>query len=138
MPNIKTLLSVIDFTVNAVIYDIQNEFIFEHGCFKAISKQVIGFNTDLFFDKVILAYRLLNIQSKIGFIFSENVYRFLKTSLGFDAISELKHALSTRVGIEKADKILKNYNRITACHNYENYVKEERTACRQMMNCLDR
>ncbi|MFH1974434.1 MAG: hypothetical protein ABIJ52_02590 [Pseudomonadota bacterium] len=126
-PSLDNLLLNIDFNVNAVVFDVKKENLYERNCINSISSRVLDFNSDLIYDKLITVYRILLFYEKLRFFLSERAYRYLKTLVDIDTLITLKRALISNLGKEKAKEILKCYNRICKYKDYGSYIKEEET-----------
>jgi hypothetical protein len=110
-PTVQNLLASIDFTVNAIGYDIDRHILHEHGCISAIKNRLIEFNTRRMVNKLLLAYRILLIHHKTGFQLSTEVQSFLKSQIDFDTLGRLKDLLKAKQGANAAKIILKDYDR---------------------------
>ena len=83
-PTMENLLTGIDFTVNAILYNFHRRTLVEKGCTAAVSDGVIDFNSCLVPCKRLIAYRILLMGYKTGFILSERVFQFVKIRLDLE------------------------------------------------------
>lgn len=123
-PNVASLLRSTDFTVNAIVYDIQRGILHQRRCICDIEKRLLDFNTLMIYDKLILIYRILIMSHKTNFILSENVFRFLKTAVDLDTIISLKTLLVSKLGKDTAREILKRHDRFSGYSDYGLYRKD--------------
>ncbi len=124
-PSLDNLILNIDFNVNAVVFDVKKENIYERNCISSISARVLDFNSDLVYDKLIIVYRILLFSEKLRFVLSERAFNYIKMAVDIDLIISLKRAYISNFGKEKAREILKVYNRIIKYRDYSSYRKEE-------------
>jgi hypothetical protein len=122
-PTLANLLSSIDLTVNAVIYDIFNKKLYENRCINSITQRVIDFNTRRLVNRLLLVYRILLIHHKIGFRFAEQVFAFLKLQNNLETLNALKPLLVNKQGKAKTRAILAEYDRICRFHSYTDYLR---------------
>jgi hypothetical protein len=122
-PTLENLLQSVDFTVNAVVYDVAGRRLFEHHCISDISRRVIEFNTRRMATKLLHAYRVLLVGHKTGFRLSEKVFEFVRGQLDVDTLSSLKQLLSSKQGERTARLILNHYDRICRCADYGEYLR---------------
>ena len=124
-PTLENLLKTIDFNVNAVIYDFKDEALHERFILKTIRKKRVGFNSGWFYDKLLLAYRLLVIRHKINFYFSEQAFKFIRDSIAFDSVNALMNIMIAKLGKTEAERIIDEYDRICVYKSYEEYITAE-------------
>jgi hypothetical protein len=122
-PTLENLLQSVDFTVNAVVYDVAGRRMFEHHCISDISRRVIAFNTRRMTTKLLHAYRILLVGHKTGFRLSEEVFSFVRGQLDVDTLKALTYLLSSKQGQQTARLILNKYDRICGCADYGEYLK---------------
>ena len=79
-PTAESLLDTVDFTVNALVWDVKAKVLHERNAARAIRERTMGFNSEKVYDIGFLAYRLLLIRHKIGFCPSRGAFRFLRTA----------------------------------------------------------
>lgn len=124
-PSLDNLILNIDFSVNAIVFDVKKEHIYERNCIKSISARVLDFNSNLIYDKLIMVYRIILFSEKLRFILSERAFNYIKTAVDIDLLISLKRAYISNLGKEKAMEILKFYNRIVKYRDYGSYRKEK-------------
>ncbi|BBO73504.1 hypothetical protein DSCW_09210 [Desulfosarcina widdelii] len=117
----ENLLTGIDFSMNAILYDPQHQRLMERGCTAAIRDRMIDFNSRIIPDKRLMAYRILLMGHKTGFIFSEPVFQYVRNRLALETLTELKRLFTTKIGKTKAAIIMESYTRLCRFHSYENY-----------------
>jgi hypothetical protein len=122
-PTPQSLLDTIDLDVNAVIYDFQRKQLHEKNCLSAIAAHIIGRNSSLILDKVLLAYRCLLIRHKTGFILSEELYRFLKCNLTLDDLIKLRAMAVSKQDPAVAKALMNDYRKLCRQTNYSHYCK---------------
>ena len=125
-PTVENLLDTVDFTVNALIWDVKAKVLYERNATRAIRERTIGFNSEKVYDIGFLAYRLLLIRHKIGFWPSEGAFRFLRTALDLEDIVWIEKTLRARHGRKFAEKILEDFDRICCYSDYREYKKREK------------
>ncbi len=122
----ENLLATIDFTVNALLFDVKNSRFYEKGALEAIREKVVGFNAKKTYDKGLLAYRLLLIRHKIGFYLSREAFGFLRTAVDLDTVLWIKKTLKGKVDRRLCREVLADYDRICMSANYEEYKMNEK------------
>ena len=127
-PTIENLLTGIDFTMNAVIYDPYHSKLVEKACLEAVRNRMIDFNSHRIPDKHLIAYRILLMAHKTGFIFSETVFQYARTRLDLDTLTHLKHLFAAKQGKDEAGVIMGAYQALCRFPSYEAY----RSAMRSM------
>ena len=130
-PTMENLLSGIDFTVNAVIYDYSRKMLFESGCAEAVRDRVIDFNSRLIPDKQLIAYRILLMAYKTGFNLSRPVFRYVKTQLDVATVIQLKGLFRAKVGKAMAAAIMGEYNALCKYPSYDAYLADRNRLLRQ-------
>ncbi|WP_319525470.1 hypothetical protein [uncultured Desulfosarcina sp.] len=120
-PTPKNLLTGIDFTMNAILYDPQRQRLMEKGCTAAIRERLIDFNSRIIPDKRLMAYRILLMGHKTGFIFSKPVFQYVRNRLELETLTELKRLFTTKIGKTRAAIIMESYTRLCRFRSYENY-----------------
>ena len=121
-PTMENLLSGIDFTVNAILYDCRRKTLVEKGCTAAVRDRVIDFNSSLIPDKPLIAYRILLIRHKTGFNLSGRVFQFIKMRLELATVNHLKKLFRAKVGKSMATAIMGDYNDLCKYPSYEAYL----------------
>lgn len=120
-PTLDNLLHSIDFTINAIVYDVRQGTLREAGCTAAVRARTIAFNSPLRPDKVLLAYRALLMAHKTGFHLAEPVFDFVRYRLEVDAMRRLKGLLRAKVGKATAADIMAAYDALCRHRSYEAY-----------------
>jgi hypothetical protein len=121
-PTMDNLLSGIDFTVNAILYDFRRKTLVEKGCTAAVRDRVIDFNSRLIPDKRLIAYRILLISHKTGFNLSERVFQFIKMRLELAALTHIKKLFRAKVGKRMAIAIMGDYDDLCKYPSYDAYL----------------
>jgi len=124
-PSLDNFILNIDFNVNAIVFDVKKEIIYERNCINSISGRVLDFNAGLVYDKLITVYRILLFCEKLRFFLSERVFYYIKNYVDVDLLMLLERAYVSNLGRGKTKEIFKCYNRICEYKNYEAYIKEE-------------
>ncbi len=119
----QTLLSVLDFNVNAAVYDPRAGILHQNRFLEAILERTLDFNTRLFFDHALLIYRILAIRHKLRFRLSADIFHFLKRSVDIATLDRVRLILVSKRGGREAKAVLKAYDRICAVTDYESYLK---------------
>ncbi|WP_319405457.1 hypothetical protein [uncultured Desulfosarcina sp.] len=125
-PTMGNLLSGIDFTVNAVIYDFHRKMLFENGCTAAVRDRVIDFNSRFIPDKQLIAYRILLMGYKTGFNLSQPVFQYLKTRLDVATVIQLKGLFRAKVGKTMTTAIMSEYNKWCKYPTYNAYLADRK------------
>jgi hypothetical protein len=94
----------------------------ENGCLAAIRDRQLDFNTTYKMNKRLLAYRILLIRFKTGFILADRVFNFLKYRLDIDTIRLLRGLLINKQGREMGRVIMDDYNRICSYADHRTYL----------------
>jgi hypothetical protein len=123
-PTMDNLLSGIDFTVNAILYDFQRKTLVEKGCTAAVRARVIDFNSRLIPDKLLIAYRILLMSHKTGFNLSDRVFQFIKLRLELATVTHLKKLFKAKVGRSMAISIMNDYNGLCKHSSYDAYLAD--------------
>ena len=123
-PTVKSLLTGIDFSVNAIIYDVRGNTLTEKGCLAAVSNRTIAFNSRLIPDKKLIAYRILLIRHKTGFILAEPVFDFIKTRLDLETATHLKKLFRAKLGPSMAAAIMEDFDAHCKYASYEAYMAD--------------
>ncbi|MCP3950702.1 MAG: hypothetical protein GY697_00555 [Desulfobacterales bacterium] len=121
-PSLENLLHTLDFTINAVVFDVGARKLYENGCLAAIRDRQLDFNTTYKMNKRLLAYRILLIRFKTDFILADRVFNFLKYRLDIDAIRHLRGLLVNKQGREMGRAIMDDYNRICSYADHRTYL----------------
>ncbi len=121
-PSLENLLQTLDFTINAIVFDVGARQLYENGCLAAIRGRQLDFNTTYKMNKRLLAYRILLIRFKTGFILADRVFNFLKYRLDIDTIRPLRGLLINKQGHEMGRAIMDDYNRICSYADHRTYL----------------
>jgi hypothetical protein len=124
-PTLENLLTNIDFSANAVIYDPAEDRLYERGCLNAVYARRFDFNTLRLCDKLISTYRILVLSHKLEFTLSERVFHYLRATADIDLLISLKRALASGVGKDRARAILAYYRRVRSFRDYAAYCAAE-------------
>lgn len=122
-PNVKNLLTTIDYTVNTAIFDCQRRALHERNCIADVCRRYIDFNTRLFYNKESTAFRSLVLRFKTGFKLSESVFYFLKNDINVEILEFLTNIFRARFGRKKTKALLDDYDRIIGYRDYNDYVQ---------------
>lgn len=120
-PTLVNLLDCIDFTINAIVFDVTSGKLYQKNCIAAIENRCLDFNTHRFYTKQLLAYRILLIRRKTGFILSEKVFSYMKHQLALSDLSKLKALFKRKVGKKEAETLMADFDRICSFSDYEDY-----------------
>ena len=123
-PSLKNLLASVDFSFNAIVYDQTSAGLYENRCLHSIRKRLLDFNSTMFYNRKLTAYRALSLRFKTGFILSEAVFDFLKTNVDVHVLNFIKNLLSARLPRHRAKAVLNDYVRISGFSNYRQYYRE--------------
>ena len=121
-PTLSNFLATIDFTVNAVTFDINTHRFVERGCRSAIAHRLIDFNTTYMINKAILAYRIVLIRHKTGFRLTRPTFTFLKHQIDFNGLNTLRTMFIAKQGKAMAAGLIADYDRICAFNRYGDYI----------------
>ena len=121
-PTPRSLLSAIDFDVNAIMWDWARQQALASGCVEAAARKVMDFNTTFVFDKLLLAYRILLIHHKTGFSLSKNIFDYIKTAVDLETLKKLKTTLVSKLGKRTGREIMKSCDGICLCRSYEEHL----------------
>ncbi|KPJ76126.1 MAG: hypothetical protein AMJ54_12830 [Deltaproteobacteria bacterium SG8_13] len=122
-PSLENLLAAVDFTFNAIVYDRTSAALYENRCVQSIRQRLLDFNSTMFYNREITAYRALLLRFKTGFILSEAVFDFLKTNVDVEVLKFVKNLLSARLSRDLAKAVLSDYVRISGFRNYRRYCR---------------
>ncbi len=121
-PTFDNLLAGIDFTMNAIVYDVQRHRLVERGCRAAVRERTIAFNSRLIPDKGLIAYRILLMAHKTGFALAPPVFAFLRQQIPLETLTQVKGLLRAKQGKAAAQAIMADYNRLCHCPSYAAYL----------------
>ncbi len=125
-PTMNNLLTSIDFTVNAVIYDVVHKKIYEQGCLSSIKKQIIEFNTQRIASKLIRAYRIILIRHKTDFLLSQRVFTYIKSQIDLDLLNDLKVLFIQKQGKKITKALIADYDHVCRFRKYSDYIASKR------------
>jgi len=120
-PTLENLLNCIDFTINAIVFDVTSGKLYEKKCIASIENCCLDFNTYRFYTKQLLAYRTLLIRHKTGFMLSEAVFSYLKYQIALSDLSDLKNLCKRKIGKKKTSDLIADYDYICSFSNYKEY-----------------
>lgn len=126
-PTPGNLLDCIDFTINAILYDVHRRTLVERGCTAAVRNRVIDFNGRRIPDKGLMAYRILLMAHKTGFRLAEPVFDFVRHRLELETVRCLKGLLRAKVGKTTAAGIMAAYDALCRHRSYGDYRRAHET-----------
>ena len=127
-PTLENLLAGIDFSMNAIVYEPFNARLMEKGCIKAVSQRLIDFNSLLIPDKRLIAYRIMLMGHKTGFIYSRRLFRYMRTQLELDTLTHVKNLFTSKHGKSMAVSILNAYTALCQWDSYADYLAANRSS----------
>ena len=122
-PTLANLLSTIDFTMNALVYDLKRRRLHQRNALPDIGNRLLEFNTRVFYTPLAVFYRSLLLRHKIGFVFSEAVFHFLRGEVDLDTCEAARQLLRARHGKLAARRVFDSYDRVCTSSNYEDYLE---------------
>jgi len=125
-PTLDHLLETLDFTMNTLVYDLKRKRLYERNAFSDIRRRLLEFNTRTFYTRLATCYRALLLRHKTGFIFSEAVFRFLRSEVDIDTLIEARRLFRGRHGKVMAEALLDYYDRVCTSHGYDDYLNQLR------------
>jgi hypothetical protein len=120
-PTMSNLLAGIDFTINAILFDVDRRSVVERGCTAAIQAGEIDFNSRRIPDKGLLAYRALLMAHKTGFRLSPSVFDYLRNRLEVGVLRQVKGYLQAKLGKAAAAVVMGGYDALCRHHSYQAY-----------------
>jgi hypothetical protein len=120
-PTLENFLECIDFTINAVVFDVRQQLLHDAGCAAAVRARMIAFNSHRMPDKVLIAYRILLMAHKTRFRLAEPVFNFLRCRLDLDTVRQLKGLLHAKAGKTVAAAIMASFDDVCCYHTYDAY-----------------
>jgi|GEM_PF-587395 len=123
-PTLDNLLAGIDFTMNAIAYDVHRHRLVERGCRAAIRERTIAFNSGMIPDKGLIAYRILLMAHKTGFALAPPVFAFLRQQVALETLVQVKGLLRAKQGKAAAQAIMADYNRLCRFPSHSAYLAE--------------
>jgi len=125
-PTLDNFLQSIDFTINAIVFDLHHQALHEAGCTAAVRARLIAFNSRWIPDKILMAYRILLMHHKTGFRLDEPVFNFVRYRLELETVRGLKGLLRAKVGKAAAAAIMAGYDGLCRCRTYDEYRVADR------------
>ncbi|MCF8052892.1 MAG: hypothetical protein K9L59_16770 [Desulfobacterales bacterium] len=125
-PTLDHLLETLDFTMNTLVYDLKRKHLYERNALSDIRRRLLEFNTRTFYTRLATCYRALLLRHKTGFIFSEDVFRFLRSEVDIDTLIEARRLFRGRQGKAVAEALLEYYDRVCTSHDYDDYLRRHR------------
>lgn len=125
-PTLKNLLDSVDFTINAIVYDLRRQKLIEKGCTAAVRQRLIDFNSRLIPDKRLIAYRILLMAHKTGFDLALPVFQFVKQRLELETLNDLKRLLRAKTGGATAAAVMGEYDDLCRYPTHEAYLAARR------------
>ncbi len=133
-PSLQNLLSAVDFTFNAIAYDRKSARLHQTCSLQAIAQRRLDFNSKWILSRKVIAYRVLLLRFKTGFILSEAVFDFLKTNVDVEVLTFVKNLLQTRLPPDTVKAVLDDYRRISGFKDYEQYRLGAMNAAQKISN----
>lgn len=124
-PTVENLLTGIDFTVNAIVYDVRRNTLVEKGCRAAVGNRAIEFNSRLIPNRKLIAYRILLIRHKTGFHLAEPVFDFIRTRLELQTVTHLKRLFRAKLGQAMAAAIMEDFDALCQYRSYAAYMADQ-------------
>jgi hypothetical protein len=125
-PTLDHLLETLDFTMNTLIYDLKQKRLYERNALPDIRRRLLEFNTRTFYTRLATCYRALLLRHKTGFLFSEDVFYFLRSEVDVDTLIEARRLFRGRHGKAVAETLLDDYDRVCTSHDYDDYLRRHR------------
>jgi hypothetical protein len=92
--HLDNLLSALDFTMNAVVFDTVMGRLYERNALTDIRKRRMAFNTKMLYNRTATAYRTLLLRHKTGFMLSQGVFDFVKIAIDLETIIKGRQIIS--------------------------------------------
>ena len=118
---IENLMKSFDFDVNAAAFTPCTGDVYDYGCVGAVQRRVMGFNSFLIIDKVLLAFRILLIQRKTGFLLAPKVFAFLTGQLTVENLVDLRSMIRAKEGKAGLANLMKVYDDLCRYGSYDAY-----------------
>ena len=129
-PTLENLLAGIDFTINAVVFDVGRRTLIENGATAAIRERVIDFNSRWIPDRCLKAYRILLMAHKTGFRLSEAVFEFVTKRMDVESLKRVKRMLRAKQGKAVAAVVMLGYDHLCRLGSYASYRAHEASISR--------
>jgi len=123
-PGLDSLLRTIDFNVNAAVFDVRERVLHQRNFVESIRRRVMDFNTRLFYDQVIMAYRVLEINTKIRFAYSRVLFDYVQRFIDEKVLGAVKPLLISKLGKDFAARVMEDYRTVCGYGSYDEYLKE--------------
>ncbi|CAB5117266.1 hypothetical protein D3OALGA1CA_2347 [Olavius algarvensis associated proteobacterium Delta 3] len=120
-PSLENLMASIDFTMNALVYDVRRKHLLDGGATDDIGKHLMEFNSPMFYSRPLTAYRILLLRQKTGFMLSSAVFQYIKQQIDIDTLLALQKILSARFDRDGRDALWQEYDRLCAFPDYDAY-----------------
>mgnify|MGYP001827444731 FL=1 len=120
-PHLDNLLSALDFTMNAVVFDTGRGRLYERNALTDIRKRRMAFNTKMLYNRTATAYRTLLLRHKTGFMLSPGVFDFVKQAIDLDTLTKVRQILAARHGSRTMRAVMDDYDRICAFEHFDDY-----------------
>lgn len=123
-PDLENLLAALDFTMNTLVFDLRSEKLHQRRALSDIRRRSMVFNTPMLYTRTSVAYRIMLLRHKTGFMLSPAVFRYVKEVVDLEMISEVQRILTARFGRMKMRTILADYDRICSYRDYDDYRRD--------------
>ena len=120
-PDLDNLLTALDFTMNAVVFDTERGRLYERNALTDIRKRLMAFNTKMLYNRTATAYRALLLRHKTGFMLSPGVFEFIKHAIDIETLTKVRQILANRYGSRTMRTIMDDYDRISAFEHFNHY-----------------
>lgn len=120
-PSLKNLMASIDFTMNALVYDVRRKRLLDGGATDDIGKHLMEFNSPMFYSRPLTAYRILLLRQKTTFMLSSSVFQYIKQQIDIDTLLALQKILSARFDRHGRKSLWREYDRLCAFPDYDAY-----------------
>ena len=121
---IESLLNSLDFTMNTVVFNINSCKLLERKAIDHIQSRLMSFNTNKFYTKTAITYRVLLLKYKTDFNLSEDVFNFVKKGIDFDTLTVVKYIIMNRFGKSIMRSILDDYDHLCSYSSFEEYYRK--------------
>ena len=120
-PDLDNLLTALDFTMNAVVFDTERGRLYERNALTDIRKRLMAFNTKMLYNRTATAYRALLLRHKTGFMLSPGVFEFVKQAIDIETLTKVRQILANRYGSRTMRTIMDDYDHISAFEHFNDY-----------------
>jgi hypothetical protein len=118
-PDLDNLMTALDFTMNAVVFDTGRGRLYERNALTDIRKRLMAFNTKMLYNRTATAYRVLLLRYKTGFMLSPGVFEFVKQAIDLETLTTVRQILAHRHGSRTMRAIMDDYDRISAFEHFD-------------------